>query len=419
MTVKSLKVCTEEWKALPWKKFQKTLFNLQHRIYKAAQKGDTNLLKKLQSLLIGSSCSKYLSVREVTKCSTNKSMFGMTHSILLDARKKLLLVEKLDSIQILKQQRLDFSLLKKTRVNSLEYSVLILQDKAIQCLIKYALEPVYEFSSYRTYNSYHIKENFELKIQRFKWQNLKDSNANVFELNIKSRLYEIYREKLLSLITAPLIVKKYLRSFLKHEFSKEKELIYIKRKTRNLISPLLYNLFTLVIKEFYTEIIENRVIEQKEIFSGNSILFRFILDEFQYHLFQKRRAFLNFRNLNKDTTKRRLKYLKNNLNFLGWPLKIKGKNKNNHFSNSQDINKIIKAAVKAKIKDSRYNLKTRIQRVTSIYNNCWKLYRFCKIRQLKNTFRSLRAWSYRFIRKNTNSSKEQTSHLINSIFNQY
>ena len=89
MTVKSLKGCTEEWKNLPWKKFQKILFNLQHRIYKAAQKGDINLIKKLQSLLIGSKCSKYLSVREVTKFSDNKSMFGMKSFLSLDAKKKI------------------------------------------------------------------------------------------------------------------------------------------------------------------------------------------------------------------------------------------------------------------------------------------------------------------------------------------
>jgi hypothetical protein len=38
MTVKTINVCADEWKALPWKKFQKNLFRLQPRIFKAAKK---------------------------------------------------------------------------------------------------------------------------------------------------------------------------------------------------------------------------------------------------------------------------------------------------------------------------------------------------------------------------------------------
>jgi RNA-directed DNA polymerase len=407
MTVKSLKGCTEEWKNLPWKKFQKILFNLQHRIYKAAQKGDINLIKKLQSLLIGSKCSKYLSVREVTKFSDNKSMFGMKSFLSLDAKKKLVLVEKLDSIQILKQQRSYFSLIKKTRLNNPEYDVLVLRDKAIQCLIKYAFEPLYEYSIYRNSNGYHIKK-FELKIQKFVWENLK-SNLIFLGLNSKNSLYEINSEKLLSLINVS-------RSFLKHEFSKKR--IYIKGKTRNLLSPLLCNLFIPRKKDFYNEKVGNRIIQEKEFSSGKNIFFIIKFNEVQYYLFQKVGVFFYFRNLSSQTMKIKLTSLKDNISFLDWPLKINGKNKNNFYFNSQDINKIVKAKVKAKIKDSRYSLKTRIQMVTSIYNNCWELYQLCDTRKLRNTFRSLKAWSYKFIRKNSNQSKEQTSHLINSIFNQ-
>jgi len=38
MTVKTIQVCADEWKTLPWKKFQKNLFRLQHRIFRAAKK---------------------------------------------------------------------------------------------------------------------------------------------------------------------------------------------------------------------------------------------------------------------------------------------------------------------------------------------------------------------------------------------
>jgi RNA-directed DNA polymerase len=77
MTVKTVAFYTDEWKALPWKKFQKNLYRLQHRIYKAAQKNDVGTIKNLQSLLVGSKCAKYLAVRQVTQLNIGKRSAGV------------------------------------------------------------------------------------------------------------------------------------------------------------------------------------------------------------------------------------------------------------------------------------------------------------------------------------------------------
>lgn len=41
-----------EWSDLPWKKFEKSLFKLQKRIYQASRRGDVTKVKRLQKLLI-------------------------------------------------------------------------------------------------------------------------------------------------------------------------------------------------------------------------------------------------------------------------------------------------------------------------------------------------------------------------------
>lgn len=43
-----------EWKAIPWKKFERIVFKLQKRIYRASQRGNVRTVHRLQKLLIKS-----------------------------------------------------------------------------------------------------------------------------------------------------------------------------------------------------------------------------------------------------------------------------------------------------------------------------------------------------------------------------
>jgi RNA-directed DNA polymerase len=55
-----------EWQDIVWKKLEKTVFNLQKRIYKATKAGQLKQAKALQKLLLRSSCSIILNVRRIT-----------------------------------------------------------------------------------------------------------------------------------------------------------------------------------------------------------------------------------------------------------------------------------------------------------------------------------------------------------------
>ena len=48
MTTKQ-NVYNEEWKTLPWKNFEKTLFHLQHRLYKASRENNPTLCRIKQN----------------------------------------------------------------------------------------------------------------------------------------------------------------------------------------------------------------------------------------------------------------------------------------------------------------------------------------------------------------------------------
>ena len=57
---------TEAWQDKPWKYFQRIVFRLQKRIYRAQQRHDRRTVHKLQRLLLTSQAARYLAVRRVT-----------------------------------------------------------------------------------------------------------------------------------------------------------------------------------------------------------------------------------------------------------------------------------------------------------------------------------------------------------------
>jgi RNA-directed DNA polymerase len=68
---------TEAWQAKPWKHFQRIVFRLQKRIYRATQRGDMRTVHKLQRLLLSSRAARYLAVRRVTQENRGKRTAGV------------------------------------------------------------------------------------------------------------------------------------------------------------------------------------------------------------------------------------------------------------------------------------------------------------------------------------------------------
>ena len=67
---------SELWKNFNWKKFQKILFRLQRRIYKAVQVGDKRKARSLQKLILKSQAARLLAIRQVTQLNAGKKNGG-------------------------------------------------------------------------------------------------------------------------------------------------------------------------------------------------------------------------------------------------------------------------------------------------------------------------------------------------------
>ena len=70
----SLKVA---WQGIPWKKVQRHVFRLQKRIYRATQRGEVRVARKLQKLLVKSWYARLLAVRRISQDNRGKNTAGV------------------------------------------------------------------------------------------------------------------------------------------------------------------------------------------------------------------------------------------------------------------------------------------------------------------------------------------------------
>lgn len=60
------------WRDIPWKTLERRVYKLQKRIYRAAQRGEIKVVRKLQKIILHSWSAKCLAVRKVTQDNTGK-----------------------------------------------------------------------------------------------------------------------------------------------------------------------------------------------------------------------------------------------------------------------------------------------------------------------------------------------------------
>ena len=144
------KLDSDGWKSLPWKKFQKVVFRLQCRIYKARRNGNLQLVRKLQKLLLSSKAAKYLAVRQIIQLNSGKKTAGVDGISTIKIKNRV----NFNSINLRewKHKPLRRVWIPKSNGEKRPLGIHTIYDRICQCLVKYALEPVCE--AYFSGNSY-------------------------------------------------------------------------------------------------------------------------------------------------------------------------------------------------------------------------------------------------------------------------
>jgi RNA-directed DNA polymerase len=131
------------WNTLPWKKFQRQLFKLQKRIYRASRRGDRRTVCKLQRLLLHSRSARCLAVRKVTQENQGKKTAGVDGIKSLTPSQRLALAHNLrlgQSVQPVRRVWIP----KPGTTEHRPLGIPVMADRARQSLVKAALEPEWE-----------------------------------------------------------------------------------------------------------------------------------------------------------------------------------------------------------------------------------------------------------------------------------
>jgi len=132
------------WDQINWGQVEQTVLRLQHRIFMAKVRGDTKAMESLQRLLVSSRAAKLLAVRKVSQESSGRKTPGIdgVASISNEDREKLVQDGLRLKDYIPSPVRRVF--IPKANGKMRPLGIPTLKDRAMQCLVKLALEPEWE-----------------------------------------------------------------------------------------------------------------------------------------------------------------------------------------------------------------------------------------------------------------------------------
>lgn len=132
-----------EWRHVNWRKLEKRVYKLQKRIYRASARDDVKAVRRLQKTLMKSWSAKCLAVRRVTQDNQGKKTAGVDGVKSLTPKQRFALVAKLKLGSKVKPTRRVW-IPKPGRDEKRPLGIPTMKDRALQALVKLALEPEWE-----------------------------------------------------------------------------------------------------------------------------------------------------------------------------------------------------------------------------------------------------------------------------------
>jgi RNA-directed DNA polymerase len=139
----SNKSMLETWEQIPWITIQKYVNQLQKRIYLNSKKTDYGALRKLQDTLLQSWQARLLAVRKVTQENQGKKTAGIDGIKELSTKQRYQMAKEL-KVNGKAQPVRRVWIPKPGREEKRPLGIPTMHDRALQMLVKLALEPEWE-----------------------------------------------------------------------------------------------------------------------------------------------------------------------------------------------------------------------------------------------------------------------------------
>lgn len=133
-----------DWGQIDWRRVAASVRRLQHRIFMAKVRGDLHRMESLQRLLASSWSAKLLAVRKVGQENSGRKTPGIDGVVSTSDEDRVNLLKDGLSLQGYRPQPVRRVFIPKANGKKRPLGIPTLKDRAMQCLIKLALEPEWE-----------------------------------------------------------------------------------------------------------------------------------------------------------------------------------------------------------------------------------------------------------------------------------
>jgi RNA-directed DNA polymerase len=397
---------SETWKNLPWKQFQKDLFRLQKRVFKAIQVGDKRKAMSLQRLILKSTAARMLAIRQVTQLNAGKRTAGIDGLASLNYEERLNLNEELRAKgSNWKHQKLrEIPIPKKDGTTRL-LKVPTIGDRAWQCLVKFALEPAHEATFHaRSYGFRPGRATHDA--QKILFLNLK-SNANgiekrVIELDIEKCFDRIAHKSIMERLIAPVGIKlgifRCLKSGVNPEFPEQGT------PQGGVVSPLLANIALNGIEDIH-----------QSVRYADDMVFILKPKDDAVAILEQISQFLAKRGMKISEKKTKLTATTDGFDFLGWHFKVQSNGKFRCVP-SMDNYKAFRQKVKHIVNNSNYGATTKAEKLAPVVRGWRNYHRFCKMDGSRNSLYHIETRAYRVFNKETKQNRHTSKKLLDKAF---
>jgi RNA-directed DNA polymerase len=234
----------EDWATLPWKKYQRNVYRLQQRIYRATRRGDWKRVHSLQRLLLRSWSARCLAVRRVTQENQGKRTPGIDGVASLTPGERLALAKRLRHWSSWEVAPIRRTYIPKPGTDEKRgLGIPVMSDRACQALVKQALEPEWEAQfepnsyGFRPGRSPHDAIEAIFKYIRFK-------PKSVFDADFEKCFDRIDRNALLKKLNTIQPIERLVRDWLRAGIWDKGQWVFPEAGTPQggTISPLLANI---------------------------------------------------------------------------------------------------------------------------------------------------------------------------------
>lgn len=231
-----------EWKHINWRKLERRVYKLQKRIYKASQRGDVKAIRRLQKTLMKSWYAKCLAVRRVTQDNAGKKTAGVDGVKSLSPAARLKLVDNLKLGSKVRPTRRVW-IPKPGSEEKRPLGIPIMYDRALQALVKLALEPEWEAKFEPNSFGFRPGRSCQDAIESI-FNAIRYKAKYMLDADIAKCFDRIDHEALLSKLKTSPTIRRQIRSWLKAGVMDAKQLFPTSEgmPQGGVISPLLANI---------------------------------------------------------------------------------------------------------------------------------------------------------------------------------